>query len=241
MDTVTSLIRLDKYLSDLGIGTRSEVKKDIRKRKVKVNEEIVINPAYKLNIHTDKVYFNDQLLEYIEYIYLMLNKPAGYVSATKDNIDKTVIDLIDKPYNKDLFPVGRLDKDTEGLVLITNDGHLAHNILSPNKKVPKVYYAEVDGKVTGDHVLEFKKGLRVSKDFTALASDLNILESGETSKVNLTIYEGKFHQVKRMFEAVGMKVTYLKRISMGNLTLDESLKLGEYRELTGNELKTIKF
>ncbi len=237
---MAKLIRLDKYLANLSIGSRSEVKKHIKKGLVKIDNQIIKDVGYKVNLDKDKVYFDQKELEYKQYIYLMLNKPQGVVSATKDNIHKTVIDLIDKKYQKNLFPVGRLDKDTEGLLLITNDGKLAHDLLSPRKRVKKTYYAVVEGKITNKEVIEFVKGLRIDEDFTALPAQLEIIESGELSKVYISIYEGKFHQVKRMFEAVGMRVDYLKRISMASLKLDETLELGSYRHLTDNELGMLK-
>ena len=167
----------------------------------------------------------------------MLNKPAGYVSATTDAKDKTVLDLnIDKK-RKDLFPVGRLDKDTEGLLLITNDGELAHRLLAPKKHVDKLYYAKVEGIVTEEDRKAFAEGVDIGEDEVTRPAVLKILKSAEVSEIHLTIQEGKFHQVKRMFEAVGKKVIYLKRISMGTLYLDENLKLGEYRALTEEELK----
>lgn len=234
------LIRLDKYLADLRIGSRKEVKDHIKKGKVKVNNQVIKSPAHKVKTDTDKVYFEQKELNYREYVYFMLNKPRGVVSATKDNFDETVIDLIDKAYQKDIFPVGRLDKDTEGLLLITDDGDLAHKLLSPNNKVPKTYYALVEGRVTEQERLQFEQGIRISDEFIALPAHLDILKSGERSEIYLTIYEGKFHQVKRMFKALDMEVSYLKRVSMGNLVLDESLELGEYRLLTDEELMDLK-
>ena len=237
---MTSMIRLDKYLADIGIGSRSEVKKYIKKGQVKVDNQLIKDIGYKVNLDKEKVYFDNNLLEYNKYIYLMLNKPAGVVSATRDNVHKTVIDLIDKKYQKNIFPVGRLDIDTEGLLLITNDGQLAHDLLSPKKKIPKTYYVKVQGQVTNKEVKEFENGLIIDDNFTALPAKLEILESGQVSKVNVTIYEGKFHQVKRMFEAVGMKVIYLKRISMASLELDKNLEISSYRQLTDDEIRKLK-
>lgn len=233
---MSKYIRLDKYLADIRIGTRRQVKKHIKQGKVKVNNKVIKDPAYRVDINNNKVYFEHKPLTYSKYIYIMLNKPAGLVSATKDNFDKTVVDLIEKRYQQDLFPVGRLDKDSEGLLLLTNDGDLAHNLLSPKNKVPKTYYAEVDGKVTDSHILQFKEGIKINNNFIALPAELEIIESGESSKVLITIYEGKFHQVKRMFKAIGTEVTYLKRIRMASLKLDDSLKLEEYRHLTKSEV-----
>jgi 16S rRNA pseudouridine516 synthase len=170
----------------------------------------------------------------------MLYKPAGVVSATRDKVSRTVLDLITDRQRKDLFPVGRLDKDTEGLLLITNDGELAHQLLSPRKHVDKVYYAKVKGKVTGEDTEAFLEGVMIEEDYRTLPAKLTILVSDAVSEVELTIQEGRFHQVKRMFEAVGKEVIYLKRLSMGSLRLDEGLKPGEYRELTKEEIALLK-
>mgnify|MGYP001331031802 CR=1 FL=1 len=226
------LIRLDKYLADMQVGTRSEVKELIRKKRVTVNDNIVTKPESKINTDGDSV-------GYHEYEYFMLNKPAGVVSATDDNTCTTVIDLIKTNNRKDLFPVGRLDKDTEGLLLITNDGELAHRLLSPKKHVDKVYYVKVQGIVDEADQEIFAEGMSIGNGETALPSKLEILHSGEISEIRLTIQEGKFHQVKRMFHAVGKEVIYLKRLSMGTLLLDETLKSGEYRALTNEELKRL--
>ena len=235
MDVV--MIRLDKYLADMGIGTRTEVKKLIRQGKVKIDDAIVKSPEQKIDTATQKVFCEGQEVGYEEYEYYMLNKPAGYVSATTDAKDKTVLDLITEKKRKDLFPVGRLDKDTEGLLLITNDGDLAHRLLAPKKHVDKLYYAKVEGVVTEEDRHAFAEGVNIGEDERTRPAVLEILKSDEISEIHLTIQEGKFHQVKRMFEAVGKKVIYLKRISMGSLQLDVNLKLGEYRPLTEEELE----
>ena len=166
--------------------------------------------------------------------------PAGVVSAREDKNESTVLDLIDEKQRKDLFPVGRLDKDTEGLLLITNDGELAHQLLSPKKHVDKVYFARIDGKVTEEDVRRFAEGLEIGEEKPTLPAYLEILKSEEISEIRLTIREGKFHQVKRMFHAVGKEVIYLKRLQMGSLVLDPRLALGEYRELTGQELEALR-
>lgn len=230
-------LRLDKYLADMGIGTRTEVKKAITKGQVRVNEETVKRPEIKIDTEKDHVFYQGQMVAYAEYEYYMLNKPAGVVSATEDKNDSTVLDLIDEKQRKDLFPVGRLDKDTEGLLLITNDGELAHQLLSPKKHVDKVYFARIDGKVTEEDVRRFAEGLEIGEEKPTLPAYLEILKSEEISEIRLTIREGKFHQVKRMFHAVGKEVIYLKRLQMGSLVLDPRLALGEYRELTGQELE----
>lgn len=233
---MNEMIRLDKYLADMGLGSRSQIKTDIRKGKVRINDQVAKKPETKIHTKEDKVFYNDQEISYAHYEYYMLNKPKGVVSATSDPKCETVIDLIDTKLRKDLFPVGRLDKDTEGLLIITNDGDLTHRLLSPRKHVSKVYYAKVEGIVTQEDVLSFKQGLVVDDEFTALPADLLILHTGEESEIELTIVEGKFHQVKRMFEAVGKEVIYLRRIAMGSLLLDESLSPGEFRTLSMEEL-----
>lgn len=234
-----SRMRVDKFLSEMNIGTRSEIKEMIRKGRVSINNVICSKPEEKVDADSDTVSVDGEPIKYENYIYLMLNKPAGVVTATRDNKEKTVIDLINSS-RKDIFPVGRLDKDTEGLLILTNDGKLAHNLLSPKKKVDKVYYAKVDGRVTEKDVSDFLAGIRIGKDEVCLPARLEILTSDNISEIKLTIQEGKFHQVKRMFEAVGKKVIYLKRISMGGLELDPCLKPGEYRRLTEDEIKNLK-
>lgn len=236
-------IRADKYLADMGVGTRSEVKGYIKSGRVTVNDIVIQAADAKIDSDTDTVCFDGTPVSYAEYEYFMLNKPAGVVSATEDARDPTVLDLITAKNRKDLFPVGRLDKDTEGLLLITNDGELAHRLLSPKKHVDKVYFARIDGVVTLDHVEEFRKGLVVDDTFKAMPARLTVLrldESECTSEIELTIREGKFHQVKRMFEACNMCVVYLKRLSMGELKLDPELKPGEYRKLTADEVSLLK-
>lgn len=232
-------LRLDKYLADMGLGTRSEVKKAVTKGMVSVNDTIVKKPETKIDTQTDQVVYQGQAVCYTEYEYYMLNKPAGVVSATEDKRDLTVVDLIDSKKRKDLFPVGRLDKDTEGLLLITNDGALSHRLLSPKKHVDKVYYAKIKGLVTEADVNAFAEGLDIGEEKNTLPGELRILKAGEVSEIELNIREGKFHQVKRMFQAVGKEVLYLKRLRMGSLTLDESLESGAYRELTKEEIETL--
>lgn len=228
------MIRLDKYLADMGVGTRTEVKKYIRQGKITVNGIVVKSPDTKI-AHGQQVVCQGQPVAYEKFVYYMLNKPAGVVSATTDKKEKTVIDLIADKKRKDLFPVGRLDKDTEGLLLITNDGELAHRLLAPRKHVDKVYFAKIQGVVTEEDKKVFGEGVPIGNGETAKPAVLEILHSGEISEIRLTIQEGKFHQVKRMFESVGKKVIYLKRLSMGSLVLDESLALGAYRPLTEEE------
>jgi 16S rRNA pseudouridine516 synthase len=235
---MSEMIRLDKYLADMKVGTRSEVKNYTRKGRVMVDGNVIKDPNTK--IKTDAVVtFDNKSIGYEAYEYFMLNKPAGVVSATRDKLSETVVDLIIDGKNKDLFPVGRLDKDTEGLLLITNDGDLAHRLLSPKKHVSKVYYAKVSGFITDEDIQIFSKPMDLG-DFTTLPANLNIEEAGEISTITVTIYEGKFHQIKRMFESIGKEVIYLKRLSMGDLKLDETLAPGDYRKLTEDELRRLK-
>lgn len=239
------LFRLDKYLADAGIGTRSEVKSYIRKGFVSVNNIYAQKPDIKVNPETDIIQFQDRIIQLTAYEYYLLNKPAGYVSATKDNSAPTVMSLI-QSNRQDLFPVGRLDKDTEGLLLITNDGELSHRLLSPKRHVNKTYYAVIEGIVTPEDVSAFEKGLIIGdKDLNiALPARLTILKTDCSEKnlsyINVTLYEGKFHQVKRMFQAVGKKVIYLQRVSFGSLVLPKELAPGDYRRLTEEELTSLK-
>jgi len=232
-------MRLDKYLSNMGVGTRSEVKKTIAYGKVQVNGLTTKKINHSVNPDTDEVTAYGQVIGFEEHVYIMLNKPAGYLSATEDKVDKTVMDLINHPRKKQLFPVGRLDKDTVGLLLLTDDGKLSHLLRSPKKHVPKTYYAKIDGVVTLAHGRAFREGIEFD-EFTSKPADLKIIGAGQESEVELTILEGKYHQVKRMFEAVGTKVTYLKRLSMGSLRLDPSLKEGKWRVLTEEEVQSLK-
>lgn len=233
------MMRLDKFLSEMGVGTRSEVKAYLKKGQVTLNGEIVKKPEVKIDENNDKVCYLGQVLSYEAVQYFLLNKPAGCVTATRDHLSDTVMSFLPENRRDDLFPVGRLDKDTEGLLLITNDGQLAHELLSPRKHVDKTYFAVIDGEVREEHKQLFLNGLNIGDEDLTLPAKLNILKSGETSEIELTIHEGRFHQVKRMFEAIGTKVTYLKRISMGPLTLG-NLQPGEVRVLTDEELDVLR-
>ncbi len=233
--------RLDKILSNMGYGSRKDVKKIIKSGRVKVNGEIFKKNDVKINPYEDIIIIDGIELEYREYIYLMMNKPQDVVSSTDDPANRTVLDLIDEKYLIfNPFPAGRLDKDTEGLILLTNDGKLAHRILSPKNEIGKTYYVEVDGFVDESHINRFKEGIVLDDGYKTMPADLEILESDVFSKIKLTIKEGKYHQVKRMFKALNMEVVYLKRLSIGKLELDEQLELGEYRELTEKEVEILK-
>ncbi|WP_342537881.1 pseudouridine synthase [Sporosarcina sp. FSL K6-1540] len=233
-------MRLDKLLSNMGFGTRKEVKILMKKGSVRVNEVAVKDAALHVDTVKDEVTVLGQKVVYKEFMYLMMNKPQGVLSATEDKRDQTVIDLLDEEYNIfEMFPVGRLDKDTEGFLLLTNDGKLAHNLLSPKKGVPKTYYAHIEGIVTEEDTKQFSEGVTLDDGYETKPGQLRILKSTDISEIELTITEGKYHQVKRMFEAVGKQVVYLKRLSMGPLSLDETLALGSYRELTEEELQQL--
>ncbi len=231
-------MRLDKYLTNQGIGSRSQVKALIKSKKVFVNNVLENKPERHIDENNDIVSLDGVNLEYNKFYYYMLNKPPGVLTAVKDNNYKTVMDIMDVTPKEGLFPVGRLDKDTEGLLLITNDGELSHNLLSPKKHVNKTYYVELNGELIDSDIDLFAKGLDIGeKNFTKPAK-LEIL-SGR-NKAYITITEGKYHQVKRMFQAIGLTVTFLKRISMGSLILDKNLKSGEYRKLTKEEISNLK-
>ncbi|MCR5628655.1 pseudouridine synthase [Eubacterium sp.] len=231
-------MRLDKFLSEMATESRSELKKMIKKGLVKVNGEIIKDPSVHIDENSDEISLNGKFIEYKKFVYYMLNKPQGVVSATKDNLHKTVIDLLnDEDKKKGIFPVGRLDIDTEGLLILTNDGEFSHNLLAPNKHVSKKYYARVEGILVSDAVEQCKKGIDIGTEEepeVCKSAELEIIsvDDGEsTTEIYLTISEGKFHQVKRMIKKLGGEVVYLKRLSMGKYELDENLKLGDYKRL----------
>ncbi|EOW8179990.1 pseudouridine synthase [Listeria monocytogenes] len=231
-------MRLDKLLSHTGFGSRKEVKPLLKSGAVVVNGTIQKDSKTQVNPDKDQITVHGTPVVYQEFVYFMLHKPQNVVSATEDNVSETVIDLLAQEDTlTDPFPVGRLDKDTEGLLIITNDGTLAHNLLSPKKHIDKTYYAKIDGDVTAADVEAFAAGIELDDGYTCKPARLEIITPNE---IKVTIQEGKFHQVKRMFAARGKSVSYLKRISMGNLQLDESLELGEYRPLTEAELAILQ-
>lgn len=234
-----TVLRLDKYLTNLAIGSRSQVKVLIKKGQIKVNGTIITKPEFHVDEETDKIEMDGICLEYNKFYYYMLNKPAGVVSAVSDHQCSTVLDIMDVVPKNGLFPVGRLDKDTEGLLIITNDGQMAHDLLSPTKHVKKTYYVELDGSLVENDIRLFKDGLDIGEKSLTRPAALEIIKCDKSNKALITIVEGKYHQVKRMFASIGLKVLYLKRISMGNLKLDESLSPGEYRKLTEAELNNL--
>jgi len=229
-------MRLDKLLANMGYGSRKDVKQLLKKNHVTVNHTIIKNGSVHVDPVKDVVEVEGEQVIYREFIYIMMNKPQGYISATTDDRDRTVIDILSSNYHLyDPFPVGRLDKDTEGLLLITNDGRLAHDLTSPKKDIEKTYYAKIQGEVNETDQERFQQGVVLEDGYKAKPAKLDILNSDTTSEIEVTITEGKYHQVKRMFEAVDKRVMYLQRQSMGPLYLDQSLKLGSYRELTEEE------
>lgn len=279
-------MRLDKFLADMGVGSRSDLKKAIRKSLVTVNGAVEKDPGAQVSAE-DHICFDGAEIRYAEQQYYMLHKPAGVLSASEDRRQTTVVDLInlnDELVRKDLFPVGRLDKDTEGLLIITNDGHLAHQLLVPKHHIDKTYYAIVTGTITEDDQRAFTRGIRYDEKLTALPATLRVLSTGKTvadlcrelgftatserllrtrlagpafigaeepaditedrlvSEVEITIQEGKFHQIKKMVKALpgGKEILYLRRISMGALRLDPKLAPGEFRKLSEDEIKILK-
>ncbi|MGW9527324.1 pseudouridine synthase [Paenibacillus terrae] len=240
--------RLDKVLTHMGYGSRSDIKRQVKQGMITVNGRTTKDSGVQVHPYKDQIEVSGERVVFREYIYIMLHKPPGVISATEDTRERTVLDLLSaEERHFEPFPVGRLDKDTEGLLLLTNDGKLAHELLSPRRHVPKTYEATVSGHVTEEDIRQFAAGVELDDGYVTLPAQLTILrhekaqEADEEviSYISLVIHEGKFHQVKRMFEAVGKKVTYLKRTAMGPLTLDGQLPLGSYRELTNEELAWI--
>lgn len=237
------MIRLDKFLSEMSSWTRSEVKKIVRTGSVTVDGNEVKKPETKIDEKLSIVRVDGRQIKYNKYEYYMLNKPKGFVSATTDREHKTVVDIISSSEKKDLFPVGRLDIDTEGLLLITNDGELAHRLLAPKNHVEKTYYVEVSGILDDADVDAVEKGLDIGEEKNTIPAKMEILKTDIQNNISscyLTIHEGKFHQVKRMMKKLGKTVTYLKRVSMGSLILDSKLKKGNYRKLTEQEIIELK-
>lgn len=230
-------MRLDKFLCELQTGTRSQVKTYVRQGLVTVNGSVAKSSDIKIDENADCVCFRGQILQYRRFVYYMLNKPAGVVSATEDNVSKTVLELLRPEDRRDgLFPAGRLDKDTEGFLLLTNDGELAHRLLSPKKHVDKTYRVSLEKPLSPEDIDILEKGVNIGKERLTLPAKVSV---EDTLTILLTIHEGKFHQVKRMLQAVGNQVTALKRISFGGLLLDKSLRSGEYRELTEQEVSIL--
>lgn len=233
-------MRLDKFLVEVGLGSRTEVKTLLKKKQITVNDKVETSPKTQIDEQADQIAYQGEVLQYEEFVYYLLNKPAGVISATEDARHRTVLDLLDETaHHKAVFPVGRLDIDTTGLLLLTNNGPLAHALLSPKRHVDKTYEAEVVGVMTQDDVAAFAQGIALS-DHLCQPARLEILDIAEqTSKVRITIREGKFHQVKRMVAACGKEVTQLKRLTMGPLSLPDELPEGQYRRLTVEEVAAL--
>ncbi len=227
-------MRLDRFLSEMKIGTRSQVKELLRQGLVAVNGTVVKKADFKIQELTDRVCFRGQPLQYRRFVYYMLNKPKGVVSATRDNTVPTVVSLLKNCRREDIFPVGRLDKDTTGLMLLTNDGELAHRLLSPKRHVDKTYRVSIEHPLTVEEKKRLEQGLDIGDEALTLPARVEVLGD---SDILLTIHEGRFHQVKRMLQAAGNSVLELERISLGGLILDRALKPGEYRELTAKEVE----
>lgn len=236
-------MRLDKFLTETGVGTRSQVKSYIKKGQVTVNGNLAKDGSVHIDENKDTVCFQNKPLSYVKERYYMLHKPMGVVCATKDNINKTVLELFDKELQKGLIIVGRLDKDTEGLLFLTTDGEFSHKLMSPKKHVEKTYYFEADGVLMEDDIKKLENGVEIGDDepvtLPAKVSHVQLMDKKVSGR--LTITEGRYHQVKRMLQAVGCKVTYLKRFSIGKILLDDSLLPGEYRELSHAELEALGY
>ncbi|MDO5089070.1 MAG: pseudouridine synthase [Leptotrichiaceae bacterium] len=245
-------MRLDRFLANSGTGTRKEVKEILKKRKIKVNGSIITDGSIHIDENRDIIEYNDKRILYRPFVYIMMNKPSGVISATEDKEHNTVTELLGDEYRTySVFPVGRLDIDTEGLLILTNDGILAHNLLSPVKHVEKKYYAELKKPLSSAEMEKLENGIELENGTVTKNAKVEITESSDFAtdnsengkiqeKVYITITEGKYHQVKRMFKAVNNKVLYLKRVRMGDLELDKTLKIGEYRELTEKEVEILK-
>ena len=235
-------MRLDKYLSDMGLASRSDIKKEIRKGLVRVNGEIIRDSSFSVPLHASVSYRGEEVC-YEEFSYYMMNKPIGVLSSTEDRKQKTVLDLITEKHRKDLFPVGRLDKDSEGLILIMNDGQLAHTLLSPKNHIEKRYYIEIPVLLEDSDIAPLRFGIQYDKDLIAEPAKVRILSAEkEKTAIEIIITEGKFHQIKNMFLALSENyiVTKLKRLSMGKVVLDENLAPGDYRRLSAEEIEALQ-
>lgn len=232
-------MRLDKYLASAGLGTRKEVKKILKQTSITVNGQVIKDESFQVS-QTDVIKHHNQKIIYFENLYLMLNKPAGVICATVDNYHQTIIDLITDYKQQDLFPVGRLDRDTVGLIIITNDGELTHKLLAPTKHVKKQYYIEFTGELTNAKIKKLETGVVIKIDKEDYFTKPAEFTYCHNQSCYLTITEGKFHQVKKMFQAVDLVVTYLKRVKFGDIVLDENLQEGQYRLLTEEEIEKLK-
>ncbi|MFZ2538017.1 MAG: pseudouridine synthase [Oscillospiraceae bacterium] len=234
------IMRLDKFFSSQEFFSRKDIKMFVKKGNIKINTIVAKSHEEKINTDKDTIYLNNEMVEYKPYLYIMLNKPQGVVSATNSKSHQTVLDLIPPNlFRSDLFPAGRLDKDTEGFVLITNDGDFAHHILSPKNHIEKRYIAVLDGRITPEGIAQIEAGITLADDTICQTAKLTVLDDSDTPSVEVSICEGKYHQIKRMFGVLGLGVDYLKRIQMGHLQLDPKLELSECREILHKEIEEI--
>lgn len=230
-------MRLDRFLCEMKIGTRSQVKTHIRHGAVTVNGSVAADPDTKINELSDRVAFRGQVLQYSRFVYYMMNKPEGTVSATTDNTAATVVSLLGSDRREDIFPVGRLDKDVTGLILLTNDGELAHRLLSPKRHVDKTYQVETEHPLTEEDIRRLEQGLDIGEERPTMPARVEVINP---CRMLLTLHEGRFHQVKRMLRAVGNQVVGLKRVSFGGVALDEDLAQGQYRRLRQEEVECLR-
>ena len=231
-------MRLDKFLSNMGIVSRRELRGYVKRGEVTVNGVPAVNSDMQVNENADEITFCGEKIAYEKFVYIMMNKPAGYLSATEDTRDKTILDLLDERHKKmELFPVGRLDKDTEGLIILTNDGEACHKLLSPKYHVAKRYYVKSENPLSEGNVKSFAEGVYIDGGYKTMPAELEICENPVESYV--TIHEGKFHQIKQMFRAISNSVVYLERVDFGGIELDRSLGRGEYRRLDEKETEIL--
>lgn len=233
-------MRIDRFLKETGICKRKEVNNILKKKLVTVNKKVITDTGFKINENVDLIEYDGKKIEYSQYIYIMLNKPSGIISASEDQRETTVVDLVKEYKHRHLFPFGRLDKDSVGLLILSDDGKLAHELLSPKKHVDKKYFLRIKGRLDEGDITKFSEGIVLEDNTKCKPAKLEILNSDEISECYVTISEGKFHQLKRMFKMLGKEVIYLKRISFGLINLDESLKEGEYRLLKEKEIALLK-
>lgn len=234
------VLRLDKFFSQQEILSRQEVRTAVRLGGIKINGKTAVAPDQKVNTEKDEIVYNNEKIDFKEHIYLMLNKPKGVVSATDDKINKTVLDLVpEKLYRSGLFPAGRLDKDSEGFVLLTDDGAFAHKILSPKNHISKTYIVTLEGRPTEEGLERIRKGITLADGTVCRGADVKILDDSCTPQVEIVLVEGKYHQIKRMFGVLKLPVTALKRIKMGELALYESLAPGECCEILDKDINKI--
>jgi len=230
-------MRIDKFLASQGYGSRKEVKKIIKNGQIRINDLVIKNDGFQIDEYKDVVMINNTIITYQKYLYIMLYKPKGYVSATNDTNEATVLDLVKDYQQFSLFPIGRLDKDTEGLLILSNDGELAHKLLSPAKKVVKTYYVETKKSIRKEDIQKIEEGITIDTGYLCLGANVELIDE---RRCYISITEGKFHQIKKMIKATNNKVEYLKRVRFANISLDKTLEKGEFRKLTNQEVFTLQ-